>query len=291
MPVVGRQQKNLKLDQTNELVSWRTAEKSAIRGEHGALRRFCSPLKFIGGKMKKEEAVHIIVSCAKQYHENLENQNLLFVFGEASQIDFFESRFLPENFVHLTGIVIENKIGRSEFYERCIKNKIRLNDFSFKSDGTTEMKLTVLPRLMEIHRCANMVGDYDCSGTNLYTEKVAGNVCACLGFVCKGKYYIPNTALKEDVRDITTVPWHRVLAIYKKDIHQEYYKTRCYIAKKLKNLEQILPYKIAEKITEINEHENPKTLDEQLATAKEQADRQNAGRIPPMQKKAPRLEK
>lgn len=42
---------------------------------------------------------------------------------------------------------------------------------------------------------------------------------------------------------------------------------------------------------QVKQLQEPLTLDRELAAAKEQADRQNAGHTPPMQKQAPRLEK
>lgn len=75
------------------------------------------------------------------------------------------------------------------------------------------MKLSVLPQLMKIYRSAKMVGDYSFTKSVLYTEKLVGNITASLGFVRDDKYYIPNTALKEDIRDITIKPHSRMLAI------------------------------------------------------------------------------
>ena len=55
--------------------------------------------------MKKEEAVKIIVDCAKQYRGNLENQNLLFIFGSPQKPESLEAALLPRHFLHLTGVI------------------------------------------------------------------------------------------------------------------------------------------------------------------------------------------
>ena len=97
------------------------------------------------------------------------------------------------------------------------------------------MKLSILPQLMKFQTCAKMVGVYDYKKSVLYTEKIAGNIYACMGFIKEeNDYYIPNTALREDIRDISIQPQKRVLAIFKKNISQKFYnKIPCYLAKKV----------------------------------------------------------
>ena len=95
--------------------------------------------------MKKEQAIKIITDAAKVYRENLENKNLLFIFGTEKSPEFFEASFLPRNFMHLTGVKIsENRIfGSVDFYERCLRGKLSPSDFSFADNGTTAMKLSI----------------------------------------------------------------------------------------------------------------------------------------------------
>lgn len=183
--------------------------------------------------MKKEKAIRIIANCASDYHAYLENHNLLFVFGTPQKPNFFEAVFLPRHFLHLTGVdVTEGRFsGSSDFYEKALKGKLSPDDFSLAKNGTTEMKLLVLPQLMKIHRSAKMIGDYSFTKSALYTEKLAGNVAACLGFVREDTYFIPNTALNEDIRDITGKPQQRVLAIFRKSIGQDVFRELCYVAK------------------------------------------------------------
>lgn len=183
--------------------------------------------------MKKENAIKIITECAQDYHTYLENQNLMFLFGASENPSFFEAAFFPRHFLHLTGVDLTNKntSGSSDFYKRALKGQLSVNDFSLATDGTTEMKLFVLPQLVKIHRSARMIRDYSFTKSLLYTEKIAGTIFACLGFIRNNKYYIPNTALKEDLRDITVKPQKRVLAIFKKPIPQPRYDEICYTAK------------------------------------------------------------
>ena len=200
--------------------------------------------------MKKEEAIKIMTKCAKDYHTYLENKNLLFLFGSKENPYFFEAVFLPRHFLHLTGAQIsKNRIsGSSEFYKKALKNQLSPNDFSLTSNGTTEMKLSVLPQLMKIYRSAKMVGDYNFTKSVLYTEKLVGNITASLGFVRDNRYYIPNTALKEDIRDITTKPQSRILAILKKSKNESYYEEICYKAKGILLQDISIPQTLSNKI-------------------------------------------
>lgn len=132
--------------------------------------------------MKKEKAIRIITSCAKEYHKNLEGRNLLFIYGTFKEPEYFEAAFSPENFCHLTGVERTAGYSAEQFYQRCLHGKLNPSHFELRKNGTTEMKLSVLPRLMNIDRTATMVGVYDNSKTFLITDK------ACRR--CKGVYRI-----------------------------------------------------------------------------------------------------
>lgn len=196
--------------------------------------------------MTKRDAIRTIIECTRLYHENLEGQNLLFIFGIPQKPEFFETVFLPRHFLHLTGV--RTKLSSSDFYDRCLKNRLAESDFSMPRDGTAEMKLTVLPQLMRITRTAKMIGDYDSSKSQLFTEKLAGGVSACMGFVCDNRFYIPNTALREDIRNVTTKPQKRILAIYRKAIKEPQYGELCFLQKGLDISELHLPNDLLKKV-------------------------------------------
>lgn len=179
--------------------------------------------------MTKKEAIRIIVECARLYHENLEGKNLLFIFGAPQNPECFETVFMPRHFLHLTGVY--TKLSSSDFYDRCLKSRLSVSDFMMPNDGTVEMKLAVLPQLMRISKTAKMIGDYDSSKSLLYTEKLAGGVSACMGFVFDQGFYKPNTALREDIRNVSIKPQKRILAIYRKAIREAQYKELCFLQK------------------------------------------------------------
>ena len=47
------------------------------------------------------------------------------------------------------------------FYRKCIENKLGLDEFQFKQDGTTQLKLVALPTLMDITKITKITGDYN----------------------------------------------------------------------------------------------------------------------------------
>ena len=181
--------------------------------------------------MKKNEAINIITSCAKQYQKNLENKNFLFAYNDNNIVKFFEALFLPRNYLHLTGVKLNSNIKSSDFYERCLKGQLSSSTFDLYKNGTTEMKLSVLPQIMNIHKIAKMVGNYSSTKSLLITEKIVGTVIACLGFVYEDNFYVPNTVLREDIRNVTKTPQNRVLAIFEKEIKDQYYSVCTYSAK------------------------------------------------------------
>ncbi len=51
-----------------------------------------------------------------------------------------------------------------------------------------------------------MVGDFNGCNPKLYTEKLAGGVKACLGFIKTYRAeYVPNTVLNTDIRTVTKI--------------------------------------------------------------------------------------
>jgi len=177
--------------------------------------------------MKKSEALKIIVECAKLYSRNLVNQNLLFVCDGAEGISSIETVFLPQNFMHLTGVAIRDKSQSSvTFYNACVNGKLTPALFEMNRDGTTRMKLSVLPQIMNIHKIARMMGDFSENKMRLHTEKIVGNVHACIGFVHAPRhkgFFVPNTVLREDIRDVVEKPTRKIIAVFRKPVNADEY--------------------------------------------------------------------
>ena len=100
-------------------------------------------------KYTKQQAISIITDCAVKYKENLDGYQLLFILKDKHKhISSLEVSFNPYNFLHLTGIKLADKTTATDFYERCLNHKLSPDDFSFAPDGTTQLKLEILPQLM-----------------------------------------------------------------------------------------------------------------------------------------------
>ncbi len=70
-----------------------------------------------------------------------------------------------------------------------------------------------------------MIGDFTDRGPKLFTEKVAGGVGGCIGFV-RDRHTglnVPNTLLKKDIRDVTASPVQKVYAVLSKSYTAEKY--------------------------------------------------------------------
>jgi hypothetical protein len=215
--------------------SWRTAEKSVINGGHGRPAGCLLPVSFLGkdkemAAINVSEAIKIIHDCAVLYEENLSNNNVMFVTAVDSKASYFEALFRPENYLHLTGV--DTGLEAKLFFKSALSHKLSPSQISLKKAGYSEMKLEILPRLMSIHTVARMVGDYDNSRPLLIADKFAGTVTMAMGFEYAGGHYVPNTAMKMDIRDITLqATRRRIVAIFVKPRSAALYKHLTYIAK------------------------------------------------------------
>lgn len=191
--------------------------------------------------MKKKRIISIVTNAAKQYHVNLENQKVLFVYGNPSEVrrqiknndaiinclDYYEVAFYKSNFLHLTGLKINNKTVKSaiHFYSKCLKGRLSEKDFSISEDGSTIQKLEVLEYMMNIKKNASMIGDFSDTGPKLYSDKIAGNTNACMGFV-RDEYTnnnVPNTLLKNDIRNVSSKPQNKIYLVLSKPISEGKY--------------------------------------------------------------------
>lgn len=190
-----------------------------------------------GQNVNKLKALSVLFRCAELYRDNLVGNNLLFVCSDKHlNVKMFPVAFLAGNFMHLTGVKFKGKAQSSvAFYNACLDKRLSAEDFEMATDGTTELKLRVLPALFKSNLSATMVGTYKGNRPKLETDRLAGGVKACMGFVFsqETQFYVPNTVLNEDVRDVTGSKL-RIIATFRKMIDEERYYERVYMAKKVK---------------------------------------------------------
>lgn len=123
--------------------------------------------------------------------------------------------------------------GASDFFNKCLKKRISIDDFELADDGTTILKSEVIEQGMRIHILSKTVDDFDGKRCSLKTEKLVGNIRCTMGFVKElSGFFAPNTLLKADIRD-EIIKIHQLMAVYMKTIKDERYNRLCYVAKPL----------------------------------------------------------
>lgn len=194
--------------------------------------------------MTKKEAMAIVFSCAPLYKENLVGRSLLFVTTDKHKsVHCLEVTFDVSNFLHMTGFKVKRaEISARHFFNLCYDKRLTEADFEFAADGTTEMKMCVLPGLMKKNLSAKMLGDYNMSQPKLYTDKIAGSISACMGFVRDGGEgrFVPNTVLEGDIRSKVKSA-DRIVATYRKKHDEKQYSEIVFTAKKVEWEKLILP--------------------------------------------------
>ncbi len=191
--------------------------------------------------MDKRRAIQIMTKAAELYRDNLEDQKVLFLYGLPSEvkkqlqtgekhllgIQGYEVAFHRYNFLHLTGVKLNKNSAASaiHFYQKCLDKRLTESDFAFAKDGSTGQKLDILESMMLIKKNVTMIGDFTDRGPKLFSEKAAGNVCGCIGFVQdrNTKLNVPNTLLKKDIRDVTAQPTYKVFAVVSKTYQEDRY--------------------------------------------------------------------
>lgn len=191
--------------------------------------------------MDKRRAIQIMTRAAALYHADLEDQKVIFLYGVPAEvrkqlqagsgrllsIKGYEVVFHRCNFLHLTGVRLNSSSVASaiHFFEKCLDNRLTQEDFSFTKDGSTVQKLDILENMMGIKQNVTMIGDFTDRGPKLFTEKAAGNVCGCIGFVKdrNTRLNVPNTLLKKDIRDVIASPVQKVYAVLSKSYTAERY--------------------------------------------------------------------
>ncbi len=185
-------------------------------------------------KLTKLEALEILLKSSDLFKENLMDKMFLFILSDKQgNVKPFEVRFHKSNFKHLSGVKTE--LSATDFFNRCINRRLSEKDFEFANDGTTVLKLLVLPSLMTKNLGkANSVGDYNNSRPKLYTRKIAGSMKGCIGFKIDNTSgdYVPNTLLNEDIRNVTTDNL-RIIATFRKYKNDKQYTECVYVAKNI----------------------------------------------------------
>lgn len=187
--------------------------------------------------MDKTNAIKIVTECAQLFERELNGKSLIiFCLENKINTSTLELVFREEQFMHLTGIKPRNGkiiLSAKRFYQKCLNNKLQQDEFDFSPDGTSEIKLEILPYILCKNLHANAIGDFNGSTIKLMSDKLIGNQRAFLGFINVYKdYYIPNTLIKGDIRDYAKNR-KRIIAILRKEQNDKTYEEITYIAKNI----------------------------------------------------------
>jgi hypothetical protein len=199
--------------------------------------------------MDKKQAINIINKCAKTYKKYLDGYQIVFIYrDENNKSNYAEVQFRSHNFLHFTGVTPRQGLLANDFYRFALNSKLSENDFSFKHNHTTELKLSVLNSIMNIDTSARMIGNYIGPHLELYTEKVTGTTTACLGLVQANNCYVPNSVLSEDIRSIVPKPPGKIYAIFKKRIGCSLYTQLTYKSNNLSLTKKCIPKELISQI-------------------------------------------
>lgn len=203
-------------------------------------------------KFTKEDARRRVLNCSKQYQKTLVGKKLLIIYRERKDnaIHYVEVAFYKRNYQHLTGLELIDETGNvlrnqsMNFYRKCVENKLGLEEFQFKQDGTAHLKLAALPVLMDVTKITKIIGDYNNQRPYLLVDKVMGGVNFCLGLSRDDDVYVPSSALLEDIKKLTGSP-SQVLAILEKNVDAQIYSSIKHVAKGLDFNKIIIPEEIS----------------------------------------------
>lgn len=184
-------------------------------------------------KFTREAARRRVLNCAKLYKSKLLNKKMLIIYRERrdNTVRCIEVAFCERNFQHLTGLELLDEDGNVlhnqsiNFFRKCLENKLALDEFRFREDGISHLKL-------DVTKITKITGDYNNLRPYLLVNKVIGGVNFCLGLSREKDVYVPSSALLEDIKKLTDSP-SQVLAIMEKESGGSVYSTIKHVAKGL----------------------------------------------------------
>ena len=180
--------------------------------------------------MDKKEALAILFRSAEVYKNHMVGRNYAIIYSEKGKPVIIQTKASKSNFLHLTGL--DTKLNPSEFFELCLNKRLKVEDFKFDTGGFAKLKLSVIEKVLYFESFPKMIVHFDRYRPNLYCEKIAGTIYACIGFTQINGFYIPNTVLAEDSRNFSDKPSMRILAILSKKDKELLYNIVHMVSKK-----------------------------------------------------------
>jgi hypothetical protein len=215
--------------------------------------------------MQNKQVAIEIMKLAQDCACNLEGKNIMFVYRNqvgSRGLDFIETRYRPDNFLHLMGVYIDHtKMTAEDFYKKALNSELTEIDFrqgmaigqppTRQDYITVEKKLQAADQTMQIHKRACLMGEWNGFGYKFYTERVIGNVYAFLGYVSNenSNIYQPNSSQLADVRDFISHK-NTIMLTLRKPASEEHYSEITRLHKSISLDTFKLPENIVEKLSD-----------------------------------------
>lgn len=183
--------------------------------------------------------------CAFLYKLNLMNKQLLVVSSCDKQISLVSIEFNKNNYKHLTGVV--TSLSANKFMDALLGDRLSFDDWDYRKDGTSQLKIRALPQMVNFHKSARMIGTYSGDRIYLKSDMCFGGVYCYLGLVAdknnknfSDDIYVPNSLINGNIKEDTNNQ-ERILAIFRKNKKDIKYKELTYLAKDV-DLNQLKKY-------------------------------------------------
>ncbi len=211
-------------------------------------------------KFNNEIAISIASNSAKDYESLLANNKFLLICrnNKSNNVDCFEIHFPRYAYQHLTGLAItENSNIKSAvvFYYACLNRKLSPEDINLKKSPFAELKLTVLPQLINFIKYSKMSVVYNNGRPLLKCDKVVGTTNFSLALKKEQSFFIPISCLNEDVRNFGD-DIYQVLAVFCESLDTKVYKHIKSVAKGVNLKNVVIPDKYKEMI-DLTEYREP----------------------------------
>lgn len=180
--------------------------------------------------MDNRKALSIISECHELYNENLNGQQVVFLYIDNGEKKAIPVMFNKDNFKHLTGVKYSG--NALNFFDLLCEKKVSYKKLNI--DYHCRQKLQVLKQLMSIDKLSLSIGDYNNSLIHVKADKILGKHNYLLGIEKTTNVYIPKTILnKPSIKEVVgrELP---VLAILKITYASNTYELT-YINKKREN--------------------------------------------------------
>ncbi len=174
--------------------------------------------------LSKSKIINTLFASVSNYENHLNNKNFMFIYQiNQNQFEFLEVGFEASHFKHLTGV--NSDFTAKHFYKLCLKKKLSPHAVAEKENGTTALKLKILPQLPALTQMSVMVGEFGNYRIHLEADHVLGTTNQMsLALKTNKNYSIPISLLQTDIRQQTKKAYP-VIAIYSKKISDPLYDT------------------------------------------------------------------